>query len=413
MLLRFVSGPWTTIVLLVGLLLCNDLACAQSSGSSDKELLLTLARPGEMLDVRDRWGDGVDEILSLPPLGSRDVFQDDDDGVGVGLPFRHDVSNSVQARGTFRSLTRPEDLFPGTNSLNRLHGELVKLASLGPGWCAVSKDGEAVLDAPESFAAVGKLVEDASNVFSRLEIRVEKNAFRLRLFGVKENGDRTQLFECKTGLGSAEYPTPRGSYFILRIFDDNPLWIPPPDRPWAWGQAPSHSVYGGHMMPFFSKKDLDTRNQAKAIRDLDCVEGRMQMVDAGAYRIHGTNSPWSVGSGQSHGCVRLLNSSVKDLADLLKLYVGTTMRGRTANGSFVKLAKPGTADPLLREADIVGSESRSGLCVSIVAPSSCESQRRDTLPTTACRGDILQESRCDPVRGAVHVSPPVAGPWSL
>lgn len=335
MLLRCGLRQCAPIALVVGVLLCCDLAYAQSSATFVRELLLSLARPDEIEVPRDKWGEGVDEILSLPPLDGRRSERD-----AVSLPFRTDTKGSRQTGGAFPTFTRPGDLFPGSQSVNRLHDDLVRLASLGPGWQAASREGESMLDAPEKIASVGRLAADAGSLYSRLEIQVEKRAFMLRLFAIKRNGERKQLFECKTGLGSAEFPTPRGSYYILRIFDDNPLWIPPPDKPWAWGQSPSHSVYGGHMMPFFSKRPLDRRKQAEVVRDLDCVEDRKQMVDAGAYRIHGTNSPWSVGSGQSHGCVRLLNSSVKQLADLLKTYVGTTSRGRTANGSFVKLAKP-------------------------------------------------------------------------
>jgi lipoprotein-anchoring transpeptidase ErfK/SrfK len=66
----------------------------------------------------------------------------------------------------------------------------------------------------------------------------------------------------------------------------------------------------------------------------------MTMVDSGGYRVHGTDTPWSVGSAQSHGCVRMLNRTVKVLADQLKMYVGTTTRGESANGPYVNLARP-------------------------------------------------------------------------
>jgi hypothetical protein len=124
----------------------------------------------------------------------------------------------------------------------------------------------------------------------------------------------------------------------VRIYDDKPLWIPPQDRWWAWGQRPSHSVYGGHMMPFFKK--VRDRSAGSADHGLDLVAPRMKMIDAGMYRIHGTDSPWSVGSSQSHGCVRMLNATVEQLADALKMYAGTTTRGRSANGPYVNLARP-------------------------------------------------------------------------
>ena len=93
------------------------------------------------------------------------------------------------------------------------------------------------------------------------------------------------------------------------------------------------------MMPLYIKRPVRGTGE-ESVTNLDCITGKMKMVDSGGYRVHGTNSPWSIGSGQSHGCVRLLNSKVKQIADLLKMYVGTTVRDRSANGSFVKLAKP-------------------------------------------------------------------------
>lgn len=187
------------------------------------------------------------------------------------------------------------------------------------------------------LAEVGDLPGRPGKLYSGFEIRVNRSNFTLRLYALKGQ-DRELLFESKVGLGSAEYPTPRGTYYILRVFDDNPMWIPPRDRLWAWGQVPSNSVYGGHMMPFFSKRTI--RGSGPDDPGLDKIEPKRELVDGGMYRIHGTNSPWSVGSGQSHGCVRMLNKSVKKLADTLKLYAGTTERGRTQNGSYISLARP-------------------------------------------------------------------------
>jgi len=96
------------------------------------------------------------------------------------------------------------------------------------------------------------------------------------------------------------------------------------------------------MLPLFIKKTgraLDDKN-GNVIEDLDWVAPPVQMVDSGGYRVHGTDSPWSIGSAQSHGCIRLLNSSAQRLADTLKMYVGTTIRDKTPNGTFITLARP-------------------------------------------------------------------------
>jgi hypothetical protein len=42
-------------------------------------------------------------------------------------------------------------------------------------------------------------------------------------------------------------------------------------------------------------------------------------VPWGIYGIHGTNKPWLIGSHASHGCIRLLNSHVLELYNLIKL----------------------------------------------------------------------------------------------
>lgn len=39
----------------------------------------------------------------------------------------------------------------------------------------------------------------------------------------------------------------------------------------------------------------------------------------GVYGIHGTNKPWSIGTRASHGCIRMFNSHVVELYDLVKL----------------------------------------------------------------------------------------------
>ncbi|MCM2472949.1 L,D-transpeptidase [Rhizobium sp. CG5] len=41
------------------------------------------------------------------------------------------------------------------------------------------------------------------------------------------------------------------------------------------------------------------------------------------YRIHGTNAPWTIGSGVSSGCIRMRNEDVVDLYERVK--VGTTV----------------------------------------------------------------------------------------
>ena len=200
--------------------------------------------------------------------------------------------------------------------------------------------GAHLLDAESLLATTGSLVKDPSGIFGGLDVAVNCSTYTLELYGIRWNGEKVLLYSARVGLGSPEYPTPRGSFFLTRIFDDNPLWIPPPSD-WAWGQLPSHSVYGGHMLPLLKKMPITSPQKGEEpIIELDVVASPMKMVDGGMYRIHGTDSPWSIGSGQSHGCIRMLNSSVKQLADQLKMYVGVSGRGETANGPYASLARP-------------------------------------------------------------------------
>jgi lipoprotein-anchoring transpeptidase ErfK/SrfK len=44
------------------------------------------------------------------------------------------------------------------------------------------------------------------------------------------------------------------------------------------------------------------------------------------FRIHGTNAPWSIGKSVSHGCIRMLNSSVEHLYDAVRLGAHVTVQ---------------------------------------------------------------------------------------
>jgi hypothetical protein len=184
---------------------------------------------------------------------------------------------------------------------------------------------------------IGRLAADPSGLYSSLEIHVYRREHKLQLIGLRGTKEKV-LFEAGVGLGSGEYPTPGGRFFITIIYDDHPWWIPP-DRDWAWGQSPSRTVYGGHMMPLMSKREM--RGSGADDEEFDAVAPKVQIIDSGGYRVHGTDSPWSVGGNQSHGCVRMKNATVKELADKLRMYVGVTGgRSRSANGEYVTLAKP-------------------------------------------------------------------------
>jgi hypothetical protein len=215
-----------------------------------------------------------------------------------------------------------------------------RIQRLGADQAVLRPRAVCLLDSQRLLASTGRLAQDPSGLYGGFDISVKIAEYRLDLYGTRWDGQRTLLFTSRVGLGSEEFPTPRGSFYLTRIFDDSPLWIPPPSD-WAWGQIPSHSVYGGHMLPLLKKVSVAARaKNEEPITDLDSVADPVKMVDGGMYRIHGTDSPWSIGSGQSHGCIRMLNSTVRQLADTLKMYVGVNGRGQAPNGPYANLARP-------------------------------------------------------------------------
>jgi hypothetical protein len=279
--------------------------------SSDEASLVSSVHPGEMQGTTDQTA--IEELLSAPPHSAV-------------LDLHHEgIQASPHPNSRFTHL-HDKELIPQP-----------RLASLGPNFPAVRKSGAELLDLDGVLPDIGKKIGDPINIFPSFEVVVDHGTFTLEFLGIKYDNERKLLFKCRTGLGSPEFPTPRGTFYLTRIFDDKPLWIPPP-KDWAYGMVQSRAVYGGHMIPLFSKKAMSEPGDELGFEDN--MGPKMKLVDNGFYRIHGTDSPWTIGSGQSHGCVRLLNKSVKQLADLMKMYVGTMDRGQTENGVYINLAKP-------------------------------------------------------------------------
>jgi hypothetical protein len=238
-------------------------------------------------------------------------------------------------RGSKQTVIKPEEwTLPGRTIL-AMHSRRSQ-SEVGPE-LALQKNIRNLVDSRDELRAAGDLIPNAHTIYDRLEIRVTRGRYDLHLVGIKGDRERV-LYETKVGLGSPEYPTPRGRWYIARIFDDHPLWIPPANREWAWGQRPSRSVYGGHMMPFLKKRNI--RNSVPDDYSLDLISPKVRLADTETYRVHGTDSPWSVGSNQSHGCVRMRNDTVEKLADTIKIYAGTTDRGETENGKYINLKRP-------------------------------------------------------------------------
>ena len=96
----------------------------------------------------------------------------------------------------------------------------------------------------------------------------------------------------KVAIGKPEHPTPKGEFTVRRMVW-NPRWVPP-DAGWARGKRarapgdPRNPM--GRVKIFFSEPD---------------------------YYIHGTRETDSLGAAESHGCVRMRNAEVIDLARIV------------------------------------------------------------------------------------------------
>jgi len=110
-------------------------------------------------------------------------------------------------------------------------------------------------------------------------------------------GDTT-LKTFQVAVGTARYPTPRGTFRIRKMIW-NPSWRPPPNSEWARGKKARGPGEPGNPMKvvkiFFKEPD---------------------------YYIHGTDAIESLGSAASHGCLRMDPEEVAELAKLIMEHGG-------------------------------------------------------------------------------------------
>ena len=119
-------------------------------------------------------------------------------------------------------------------------------------------------------------------------IEIERASYSLRVFNLDE-----VWLETTIAVGTGDTPTPVGDFYLLEL-----LAPPNPDGdygPYAFGLSGFSEVLDG-----FGGSD-------------DAIIG-----------LHGTNDPASIGTDVSHGCIRLENSVIEELAATLPL--GTPVR---------------------------------------------------------------------------------------
>jgi murein L,D-transpeptidase YcbB/YkuD len=96
-------------------------------------------------------------------------------------------------------------------------------------------------------------------------------------------------------IGAPGFPTPTGMFQITRI-EFNPSWTPPPS-PWARGSKPASPGPNNPM-------------------------GRAKLQFDDYLYVHGTSKTGELGGAHSHGCIRLSNDDVLDLARLIATRTG-------------------------------------------------------------------------------------------
>lgn len=132
------------------------------------------------------------------------------------------------------------------------------------------------------------LVVNAVPALAQAPLRIDLNIPALRL--VVYEGDR-MIESYPIAVGMPGFDTPTGAFEITHA-EWNPWWNPPTHRDWA-------------------------RNEVRTPPGPNNPMGRVKLFFLPLYFIHGTPEGESIGTPASHGCVRMLNRDVIELAALL------------------------------------------------------------------------------------------------
>lgn len=132
------------------------------------------------------------------------------------------------------------------------------------------------------LAGAARAQAGAPSAADSLRLTLNLPAYRLTV----RMGDSV-VAEYPVAIGARAFPTPLGSYQIAAV-ELNPAWVPP-ESDWARDREP---------MPPGPRNPM----------------GRAKLEFRPTYFLHGTPEPQSVGSPASHGCVRMRNPDVLDLA---------------------------------------------------------------------------------------------------
>lgn len=163
--------------------------------------------------------------------------------------------------------------------------KLVSLAVMA-GASVVGIGGGAVL--------AGAAPDDTAGEAPAIRLEVTLSDRQLRVMRGEE-----MLHSYPVAVGQSKYPTPTGEFRIGRVIW-NPRWVPP-NSDWAKDKTP------------------------KEPGDPDNPMGKVKLFfQEPDYYIHGTEVEESLGSAASHGCLRMANREVVDLARLVMEHGGET-----------------------------------------------------------------------------------------
>ena len=136
-------------------------------------------------------------------------------------------------------------------------------------------------------AEPGTAAGGAPSSATRLRLEVSLQAKELRVI----DGDSV-VATYPVAVGQPGHPTPTGQYSIERVIW-NPRWVPP-EAGWAKGARARGPGEEGNPM------------------------GKVKLFFAAPdYYIHGTENEESLGRAASHGCIRMANADVVEVARLV------------------------------------------------------------------------------------------------
>ena len=142
---------------------------------------------------------------------------------------------------------------------------------------------------PLSGASAGVEVAPA---IPEIRIEVSLSDRQLRVF---QGDELTRSYP--VAIGQDRYPTPTGEFRIARVIW-NPRWVPP-ESEWA--------------------KDETAKEPGDPGNPMGKVKIFFQDPD---YYIHGTDAEDSLGEAASHGCLRMANADVVELARMVMEHGG-------------------------------------------------------------------------------------------